>query len=67
MEQIKNVLSSNWKGKYVQGQSWAEVVELNLLLNQWFVNVRYHGSSGGELPLQKSRFDTLKEQNIFSL
>ena len=32
-----------------------------------FVNVRWHGDSGGKVPPRKSRFDTSIVQNIFSL
>ena len=62
----KNVLCSDWKGEYVQGQSWTVVVGLSQLLNFLFISVKQHGGSGGGLPLWTSQFDTLKVQNIFS-
>ena len=61
----KNVLCSDWKGEYVQGQFWTVVVASNNLLNFEHIINWQHGFYDVGLPPRKPWFDSPEEPNIF--
>ena len=63
----KNVFYSDWKGKYVQGQSWVVLVEKIICKNLEHINNALHGGYDFELPPLKPWFDSLEKPNLFSL